>query len=220
MGPVLESPPTLPAGARPLSGQTAQPLTETHFQVIRQAVAARRPVQKAARVARGSALTLLVIAALGLPLALAFPGWLAWLMVGGIGIIGMVEYVGAGRMRKGLPSAAGLLGLNQLALLVLVSGYCLFQMAGFWSVRTESGLLPTELRGQLSAAPEVAAQLDQALRVWTPPAVIGFYLLVIILSAAVQGGMAFYYFTRKRHLEQALAITPGWVSRLFAELGV
>jgi hypothetical protein len=41
---------------------------------------------------------------------------------------------------------------------------------------------------------------------------------VILLSAGFQGGLAVYYFTRKKHLEALQRSTPAWVQRLFAEL--
>jgi hypothetical protein len=58
-------------------------------------------------------------------------------------------------------------------------------------------------------------RLDQL----APLLVYGFYGLVILLSAGCQGGMALYYFSRRKHIETFNAQTPEWVRRIFVETG-
>ena len=51
-----------------------------------------------------------------------------------------------------------------------------------------------------------------------PMLVNGFYLLVIVLSLAYCGGLALYYYTRRRHVEAFVRETPDWVRRQLLEL--
>lgn len=216
---MLAEPGPIHARAVPPAAPPA-PLTEDDFALLRRAVVCRRPVRNAARTARFSALTILVIGVAGIPLAVLSPSWLGTVMVAGICAIGAVEYVGARRMQRGLISAAGLLGTNQLVFMGLIVAYCVTQMLTFSAAATESSLLPADVRSQLSQLQGGDLELDRQLRVWAPLAAYGFYSLVILLSLCFQGGLAVYYFTRKRHLRAFEAATPAWVQRLFGELGV
>jgi hypothetical protein len=206
----------LPA-ARPLpTGPVPSPLTEAHFQLLRQAAAARLPVRSAARTARGSAVTILVIGVASIPLAVLYPSWLGTAVVGGICTIGVIEYIGAKRMRRGDPAAAVFLGRNQLAFLAVIVVYCLIQILTFSPAQLHSSLGSAELDSALSQMPEVRQQMDSL----APLATYGFYSLVIVVSIVAQGGLALYYFTRRRHLEALQRSTPSWVQRLFNELNV
>jgi hypothetical protein len=206
-----------PAGAdRP----DAAPLSEADFAVLRQALAARRPARRAARTAHASAVTTLVIGAIGLPLVVIWPSWVGALAVAAIFAIGSIEYVGAGRMRKGLPAAATLLGRNQLAFLTLIVAYCISQMVSFARLESRGGLLSPDVRAELAQLPGLEHDLEQQLRAWAPIATYGSYSLIILLSFCFQGGLALYYFTRKRRLEAVQRGTPAWIQRLFDELDV
>lgn len=202
--------------------EPASPLSESDFLLLRRVMAAHRPVRKAASVARFSAVSILAVAVLSVPCLMLVPGWLNMGVVFGICLIGIIEYAGAARMRQGLPEAAGMLGLNQLALLGLVVIYCLLQMLSFSSDKVLSQDLEAQLSG-LSAAGEEADQavksMTMMLKSLAPLVTYGLYSLVIVLSACVQGGMAVYYFSRRRHLEAAMHGTPAWVRRVLAEMG-
>jgi hypothetical protein len=65
----------------------------------------------------------------------------------------------------------------------------------------------------------MARGIDQMVERWAPILVYGFYSLVIFFSAVFQGGMAAYYFTRRRHIESFNRKTPPWIRRLFVEIG-
>jgi hypothetical protein len=208
-----------PAQARPANTpEPATPLTEEHFALLRRAVACREPVRRATRTARFSAITTLVIGVAGIPLAIISPSWSAILAIAGVCTIGVLEYIGAQRMRRGLPSAARFLGTNQLAFLGLITLYCVSQMLSFSTAATQSTLLSADMQAQLSQLQDV--DLNREIKAWAPLVSYGFYSLVILLSVGFQGGLAMYYFTRKRHLEAFTAATPAWVQRLFSELGV
>ncbi len=209
--------------ARPAARDAAMPdpspLTEAHFRIVRQVVAARGPVRRAAKTARGSAFTILVVGVVSIPIALIFPTWLGIVVVTGICTIGVREYIGAGRMRRAEPSAAAYLGSNQLAFVALIVVYCVIQMATSSPAEFGSTAISSELRTSLAQLPEMQSSVEELIGSWAPLAVYGFYSLVILLSIGFQGGLALYYFTRKRHLEAARQVTPPWVERLLAESG-
>jgi len=187
--------------------EPASPLSESDFLLLRQVVAARRPVRQAARVAHISAVTILAVGVLSLPCLLWVPGWLNMGIVFGICVIGLLEYSGAARMRQGVPEAAGMLALNQLALLGLIVIYCLLQMLSFSS---------EEVTSSLSG---MGADIERMAQSLAPLVTYGMYSLIIVLSAFFQGGLAVYYFSRRRHLEAARRSTPAWVGRVLTEVG-
>jgi len=208
------------ASARSPVAEPASPLDESHFQLLRQVTEGRRPIRNAARTARISAITILVIGAVSTPLLLLSPSWQGLFAVAGIWAIGVFEYIGSQRMRQGLPSAAAFLGRNQLAFIALIVVYCVLQMLSFSGARARDELISPELQSQLAMLPGLEHDIDSQLGFWAPIVTYGFYSLVIVLSLAVQGSLAFYYFTRKRHLEMLAHHTPAWIRRLFTELDV
>ncbi len=216
--------PREPAAARPVSSaEHGGPLTEAHFSLLRRAQVTREPIRKAARTARFSALTTLAISLAGVPVALFSPSWLSTAAIMAIGAIGVVEYVGARRMRRGELSAASLLGTNQLVFMGLIVAYCVTQMLTFSTPAGQSTLLPADLRAQLAqleGVEGVGLELGRQLDFWAPLAAYGFYSLVILLTVCFQGGLAVYYFTRRQHLREFRAATPGWVQRVFGVLGI
>ena len=125
----------VPESARNPAAEPASPLDESHFQFLRHVTERRRPIRNAARTARASAITILVIGAGSTPLLLFSPSCQGLLVVAGIWVIGVREYIGSQRMRQGLPSAAVFLGRNQLAFITLIVAYCLIQMLTFSGAR-------------------------------------------------------------------------------------
>jgi len=217
--------PSLAQTARPTSAdipvaEPASPLLESHFQQIQLAHLQRRPILKAAKRARGSAITILVIAAGSVPFVLISPGWLDLLIVAGLGVIGAREYIGAQQMRQGLPTAAKYLGYNQLIFIALICVYCVLQMLSFSNDQTRGTLISPEVQSQLAMLPGLEHDINSQIDFWAPLVNYGFYSLVIVISAIVQGSMSYYYFTRQRYLDALTQNTPAWIQRLFAELNV
>jgi len=197
------SPPAVPT-AEPVC-----PLTEAHYQMLRQAAAAYRPARKAARTAYVSAATILVVAALAIPFLLVSFSLTNVIIAAALAIIGYLEYSGAVKMRRGEPSAASHLGWNQVIFISLIVLYCVSRM-----LQASSGeYLTPDVRSQLSQVPGMAASIESLV----PLAVYSFYGLIILLSVTFQGSLAWYYFTRRRHLEQLRHSTPAWIRRLFDE---
>jgi hypothetical protein len=206
-----------PATARAV-GAAAAPLDESHFAEIRQAVVSRKAVRAAARTALGSAVTTLFIGASALPFTLIWPSASSLMVTAGICAVGVVEFYGYRRMRRAEPSAAAYLAKNQLAFLGLILFYCLVQAATFTTEDAKAAAISPEARAQLAAMPDMARSIDGLIDRWAPLLTYGFYSLVAVLSICCQGGMALYYFTRRRHIEAFNRRTPAWIRRLFVEM--
>jgi hypothetical protein len=207
----------LPGAPQPL-GQTG-PLSEKDFILVRQAANRRVGIARCAGRAKVSSNITLIIGFLALVLVPVWPSWDGAMIAVGLCVVGFVERFGAGRMRQADPGAARLLGSNQLALLGLIVLYCLIQMITFSSERAKAEVISPETRSQLNGMPEITRSLDATIERWAPLANYGFYGLVIVLSAVFQGGMAVYYFARRRQLAEFHSQTPPWISRLFVEAG-
>jgi hypothetical protein len=207
-------PPPIPTARCIATPAPACPLSEEDFRLLRRAAASREPVRKVAATARFSAVTTLVIGVAGIPFLFFSPSSIALLMVIGICTIGVIEFVGYRRIRRGMPSAATWLGRNQLAFMALIVGYCIFQMATV-ARKPLAAFNSPELQSSLS---QLDQGLSQQIEHWTPIVGYGFYGLVLVLSVLFQGGLALYYFSRRRHLETLETSTPAWVRRVFAEL--
>jgi len=198
--------------------EAVTPLTDAHFAEVRQAVRDRRRVKGAARTALSSGSITLMIGVLAAPFVLVWPSASGVMIVAGVCAVGAVELVGYRRMRQAVPSAARLLGVNQLALLGLISLYCVMQMVAFSPEAARAAALSPEVQAQLSAVPEMAGAINDLVLRWAPILTYGFYSLVIGLSVCFQGGMALYYFTRRKHIERFNRATPEWIRRLFVEM--
>lgn len=126
----------------------------------------------------------------------------AFLLGLGLGVVAVEELRGAALMRKFNLSAPRRLGFNQIAL-----GVMLFAYAG-WSILamlTGPGMYDAYLHDPL-----LAQTLEPIARLHTA-VTIGFYSLVIFISIFAQGGMAMYYFTRRKHMADYLNRTPKWI---------
>lgn len=205
--------PPMPPPAPPALAQRPCPLSESDFLVVRQAAVCRKAVRAAARTSLISAEITLSIGVIALVLSAMWRDLGGALMAAGVCAVGAVEYSGYRRMRRADPAAARLLGYNQLAFLGLILIYCLIQMLTF---STDHALSP-EVRSQLGGMP--TKEIDQIIEQWAPLVTYGFYGLVMLLSVGCQGGLALYYFTRRRRVEAFTCQTAEWVRRLFTETG-
>ena len=203
--------------APPAAPPAAAPMDESQFAVVQQAARRYKPIKRAAWSALSSAVVTLGIGASALPFTLIWPSPAAVLITGGLGAIGVFEFLGYRKLRRADPAAAGYLATNQLAFLGLIVLYCLIQMIGFTTEDAKAAALSPEARAQLNAMPEMARAIDRDIEKWAPLITYGFYSLVIVLSIFFQGGMALYYYTRRRHLEAFRRDTPPWAFRLLVE---
>ena len=204
-------------GSSPAAPPPASPLDESQFALVQEAARSYKPIKKATRTALGSAITTLVIGVSAVPLALIWPSFSGALITVGLCVIGVVEFMGYRKLRQADPSAARWLGTNQLAFLGLIAFYCLLQMLTFSFEDVKAAALSPEFRAQLNAAPDMARGIDRDIEQWAPLVTYGFYSLVLVLSVLFQGGLAYYYFTRRKFLEAFQRQTPPWVRRLLVE---
>lgn len=104
------------------------------------------------------------------------------------------------------------LACNQLAFVVLVTIYALARI-----VSARQGASPlAELMAQSSVPaaelgiPELGADMGEFDDMYRS-AVTAFYGVVIAVTALTQGGCAWYYYSRIKHLDRFIADTPRWV---------
>ncbi len=209
------SPPPLPGSVPPISGQDG-PLAEMHYAMIRQSVIGRSGVDRTARTARISGNSILVIGILSVLLSLLSLSISALLVTGAICVVGLVELRGARRLKKADPSACTMLGINQLAFLAVIIVYCVLQMFTP-PAEIKSLVVSNETRQLMPQMQELNRMVTDIDRI-AMPVYYGFYGLVIVLSAAFQGGLALYYFGRRKLVEAYLQSTPAWIQRLSAEM--
>ncbi len=209
----MQAIPPLPPQAPPVPNSS--PLDEAQWQMLRDAQVRRKAVLKAAGVAKFSACTMLIMAGLGV-MSLAMDHSIeSVVIVVAITVMGLIELSGAKRIAAAVPSAARDLGFNQLALLALIVIYCVVQMVTF-SARGSSFLVSPEFRQTMTQLPSLEA-MGEKLDSLAPLLVCGFYGLVILLSVLFQGGLALYYFSRRKVIQSFLNETPEWVRRACKE---
>ena len=182
------------------------PLTAAHRRELTAARDRSKAIRKAARVAAFNGWSTAAIAAFS-AMFLLFDrsGW-AIAMTLGLSIVAFNEFRGRKRLLNYDPSAATLLGWNQLGLLAMVVVYCLWSIYGS---ADEAGAVRAELKGysDLDAALGTTGGFEGMFKTIT----YAVYGGVIALSVLFQGGNALYYFTRRRHVEDFIAETPEWV---------
>jgi hypothetical protein len=163
-----------------------------------------KAIRKAASVAAFNGWATGVAAALSAPFALFSAA--GFLMTTGLAVVAHNEFRGRKRLIALDPASTAFLGWNQIGFFILIVAYCL------WMLFTSIGSFAAELQ----ANPELEAALgsldgfDDLYRRF----VVGFYSIVIVLSAIFQWATAFYYFTRRRHVDTYLQETPTWVQEI------
>lgn len=211
--------PTGPAPAPVKAADAAAaPIGESELGLIRQAVVRRRKMKSAAGVVRSSAIVTLVIGFLALPFVLWSPSLSGVVVVVGVITVGVREWMGYEKMRRAETGAAGHLGWNQVALVGVITFYCLLQMASFSPEEMKAAALSPEVRSLSAALPGMMAGIDKMVETWAPYAVYGFYSLLIVVSIGFQGGMALYYFSRRKYVEAFNRETPAWVRKVLVEV--
>lgn len=193
-----------PNGTPNAVAQGPAPLTDQQQQELANARQRGKKIQCAAGVAAFNGWSIGIFAALSTPFALfSLPGFV---LVVGMAAVAYGEFAGRRALLRFEPSAATRLGWNQLALLGLIVAYCVWM--------TLSGLASEgPFSAEMAAKPELqevlgpAEAFDQTYRL----VLVGFYAVVVALSAIFQGGNAWYYFSRRRHLVAFARQTPDWV---------
>lgn len=150
-----------------------------------------------------------VIAALSWPFAMF--SVLGFLVAVGLTVVTYNEFTGRRRLLECDPSAATSLALNQLGFLAMIVAYC------GWSIYAVL-VGDNPVAAALSANSDLLANQDRnsvaALGDIIKFGISGFYVLVIVLSVIFQGGMAYYYATRRKYVQKYVDETPKWISDL------
>ena len=172
-----------------------------------------RKVQRAVGFARFSAWSLAVFAAGGLLIGLfdRESAVMGLLLLG----VTVVEFRGAGLLRRAEARGPRLLGWNQLMLMGLIGAYCVYKAYVEKTQPLVSNPDLAQILNDPGARDALAAQgLDPALfQMLDNPegATRLFYGLMAVVSLVVQGLTAMYYFSRVRVVETYLRATPAWV---------
>ncbi|MBI2477744.1 MAG: hypothetical protein HYV60_03575 [Planctomycetia bacterium] len=184
----------------PISG----PLDTEHHQELALANERSKKIRKAAGVAAFNGWMTGIFAVTSAPFApFSIAGFLVTV---GLGIVAYNEFQGRKRLLRFDASAARLLGWNQVGFLTMIIVYCLWMM---FTGLTGAGPFAAELE----ANPELRQVLDgvDGLDYIYKLIVVAVYGSVIVLSALFQGWNAYYYFGRRKHVEDYVRETPAWV---------
>lgn len=206
-------PPPLPKRTEaPAPAQTAvskEAIAAEMIAEVRSAASLQKPIKSAARTAWWSAISTLTIGILALVSSVMDPDWTVLIGVG-VTAVGVVEFIGHKRMLQAHPSAARMLGFNQIAFLCIICAYCLAQMYLF-SVGKGSA---SAMNAQLGPAADAMPGLVSAM----PLIVYGLYGSVMVVSLASQGLLALYYFRRHEPLQTFGRQVSDPVRRLLTEM--
>ena len=184
----------VPEPAGPLSPENREVLARAHERAAK--------IRKAAGVASFNGWATAIFAGLSAPFA--FFSLSGFFVTAGLSLVAYQEFQGRKRLLKFDPSAARMLGWNQLGLLSVIIIYSLWSMYYGW--------YNTQLfSDEISKNPELSQvlnteEIDELARY----VILLTYSLVIVLSVVFQGANAWYYFSRRKHIEAYLQETPEW----------
>lgn len=161
-----------------------------------------RKVRRAAVVAAVSGWSMVVFAAVSV-LAGCF-GDAASVVAGVLlGAVAVNELRGGAMLRRLEMRGPRVLAWNQAMLGVLIVGYAAWSLV---AARSSPALAALGARGG-TGDPEVDAMVAQVARVAT----YGVYGSLMVVGVIVPGVTAWYYASRRKHIEAMVRKTPGWV---------
>ncbi len=196
------------ADSAPISppGSPNAPLSERHYQALRDAKTGRKKIDFAIGVATFNGWSVGLFAALSalvLPLSFSFSG----LMISiGLGVVAWNEFKGRAMLRLLDPQGARRLGFNQIGLGGVIVGYCV------WSLL--AALFGPDAYAQVIAEnPELGQILGSTGGLYRLIAA-AVYGGAIVLTIPYQALMAWYYFSRAGHITKYVQQTPAWVTEV------
>ncbi|MEK6703631.1 MAG: hypothetical protein AABZ53_15330 [Planctomycetota bacterium] len=154
---------------------------------------------RAATVAAFNAWTLAIFAAVTL-LGVVLGDMTSLVVAAALGIFAHVEFRGAALFRRFDPSAARLVGYNQLALGAAIVAYAAWQL---YQSQHSSALAEASQTGD----PATDAMLSNL----TSTITIGLYGTVAAVGIIAPGLNAWYYFSRDKVVRRMVDRTPVWV---------
>lgn len=126
-----------------------------------------------------------------------------------LGLLAFNELRGSAMLRNLQPSGARRLGYNQLALGLLLVGYAAYSLA--------SAMFHPLLASSVAATGD--AELDAMLARISATAAYALYGGLALAGIVAPGLTAWYYFSRERHVRQALLQTPEWAVQALRAAG-
>lgn len=199
----MPSPPPIPtAQAAPAAQLAAGPvLKPEHLAQLRASSRAQSNIRRAISVAMFDGSTIAIFA--GLTLLFGLTDLPSILLAAAMATIAIIELRAAARLKALDLSALKTLMWNQIAFGSLLFTYGAIQLA-----RCLTG--PSPYAAALASEPQLQEMLGPVEEIvkLILYAVYGGLMLVAILG---QGGMAWYYASRKKILQQYLSNTPNWV---------
>lgn len=195
------TPPQPDPAASQCNGPSSAPLSPEHREQFAQAQLRRKKINRAQKIAAFNAWCFTVFAVF----SLLFAFFSLTSLIAGIALAGLAYNEFRGRRQLALLNPAGpqTLGINQVICCLLIALYCGVQL-----YRTITG--PGAYAQAVEQNPELADMLAPMADL-IQTATIATYGLVFIIGVAAQGLTAWYYFSRKRHLDDYLEQTPDWV---------
>lgn len=190
----------------PQPGFPNAPLSEQHYQALRDAKHGRRKIDFAIGVATFNGWSLGIFAALSaliLPLSFSLQGLAISI---GLGVVAWNEFKGRAMLRLLDPRGARRLGFNQIGLGAVIVIYCM------WSLL--AALFGPDAYAEIVAEnPELGQILGSTGDLYRIIAV-AVYGGAIVLTIPYQALMAWYYFSRARHIIHYVEKTPTWVTEI------
>ena len=160
-----------------------------------------RKIRRAAGVALFTGWTVSIFAAITLLFGIF--SVTALLLGSALAVVGYNEFSGAKLLRRLDLRAPRRLGLNQIGLCGVLIVYSL------WSIYSAlTG--PSPYAAALPSGGEMAGMLGSIERLQTI-VTLAVYGALIFFSLIFQGGTAWYYFTRSRHIQAYISETPQWI---------
>jgi hypothetical protein len=192
----------------PLAGAMLadNPLSVSHRRELSAARDRAKTIRKAARVAAFNGWTTAAAAAFSAMFLVFDRSALSVAITLGLSIVAYVEFRGRKQLLNFDPSAATMLGWNQLGLLAMIVAYCLWMLSASSSEAVDA--MTTQMD---SVTKQEMLNMVGDLEGLYKTATLAMYGGAIALSVLFQGGNALYYFTRRRHVKDFIAETPQWV---------
>jgi hypothetical protein len=188
----------------PLPISTAPQMSEEHMRQLAEARVGAKKVRRAIAVANFDGWSIGAFGALTLLFGITDPSSIV--MGLGMATIAWIELRGAGALKRLDPRAARTLGLNQLALASLLIVYALWRLYG---VMTGAGPYDAIKASDAGLAP-MLKPIEDITRMVS----LALYGSLIVIAVFAQGGMAWYYFSRAKHIASYVLRTPPWIVKL------
>jgi len=192
---------------------TSSPLSSEQLAAVELANRRAAPLRSAERVATWDIWMLAAAAVFSLVFAALDPGaLLAAVVLAGAAAI---EHRGRRQLEALEESGVRLLALNQLGLMVLLILYSLVGIAELLSAGSGQALLAAEpsLQAALDHDPTARAALGGAAD-WARDLALLVYAALACAALLVQGGLAYFYWSRARRLRELLSETEPWILEL------